>query len=461
MFTPSQYIQILEKKIDDLTQLVLDDRQQFQAKAKDTDSHTVWINDLYRKVDDQEFEAPRRTYTTKLPAYNPQKETFRAYLRRFEVHCTNNRMSEDAKKSELVTSSVGSIDHILNRREIEDWTTRELIAECKQRMCPDLTITQVEGELYDINLQSTDDPEAVMRKIEAITEKADPLLCKRTELSVVQCEHFMRLIHTNIPMYAYIRRKIGMRKDPSEALMYAKEYLRERGDENRYNNELIRRQLESLKIPGVSAQALESLSGTWTPFQHKAAPGVPEVTSMAKTAVQEVGAACQLTSIEPGADEPIADFMARFLSQNEKVPMSEIIKRLNTSEQIRRDLNQCGVPDRFKGKTQNQQGQQQASNQGSNNSRQSWKTGNRQPASGNPSSFKKDQKSGNKSQNRDNKGGGDRKDAKFRNARRFRPVQLEVDGKLQQFYEPIDDEEEEAPEGGEESLDLQLDENRE
>ena len=182
---------------------------------------------------------------------------------------------------------------------------------------------------------------------------------------------------------------------------------------------------------------------------------------MAKTAVQEVGAACQLTSIEPGADEPIADFMARFLSQNEKVPMSEIIKRLNTSEQIRRDLNQCGVPDRFKGKTQNQQGQQQASNQGSNNSRQSWKTGNRQPASVNPSSFKKDQKSGNKSQNRDNKGGGDRKDAKFRNARRFRPVQLEVDGKLQQFYEPIDDEEEEAPEGGEESLDLQLDENRE
>lgn len=259
-----------------------------------------------------------------------------------------------------------------------------------------------------------------------------------------------------------------MSKDPNRALDLAREYLREKGDENRYNNELIRRQLESLNIPGVTPQALQSLPGTWTPFQHKVAPGVPEVTApsttlKSKVSVQEVGTAYQLTSIEPGEDESTADFMARFLSQNEKVPMSEIIKRLNTSEQIRRDLNQCGVPDRFKGKTQNSQNAQnpQASSQSSSGNRQSWKSANKPQYSKSESSFKKPQNFGGKNQNRDKGGSGDRNSGKFRPAKRFRPVQLEVDGKLQQFYEPIDDDDEDQQDNCEESLDLQLDETKE
>ena len=62
-------------------------------------------------------------------------------------------MDAEAQKNELITSSVGSIDHILDRREVADWTISELLSECRSRMCPDLTITQVEGELYDIQLQ--------------------------------------------------------------------------------------------------------------------------------------------------------------------------------------------------------------------------------------------------------------------------------------------------------------------
>ena len=373
-------------------------------------------------------------------------------------------MDAEAQKNELITSSVGSIDHILDRREVADWTISELLSECRSRMCPDLTITQVEGELYDIQLQEQDDPEAVMRKIETVLAKADPNTCRRQELAIVQCDHFLRLIHTNIPMYAYVRRQMGMRRDPADALLLAKQYLREKGDENRYNNELIRRQLESLKIPGVTPQALESLPGSWTPFQHKVAPGIPSVMAKSsipsgKISVQEVGAACQLTSIEPGEDESTADFMARFLSQNEKVPMSEIIKRLNTSEQIRRDLNQCGVPDRFKGKAQNSQNQQSTQNSGGN--RPAWKSAGKQQTSKGDGSFKKAQNPGAKAQNRENRGGGDRNSGKFRPAKRFRPVQLEVDGKLQQYYEPIEDDEEETVDNCEESLDLQLDETKE
>ena len=425
------------------------------------------IQGMYSNLEElhQNPARPQRTYTTKLLSYNPHKETFRSFLRRFEVHSDVNKLDAMTQKFELVTSAIGAIDHILVRKDIKEWKIDELLAECKERMCPDLTETQIEEELYDLEVREEDKPEDIMRRVEEVLAKADPTELDRPSIQVMQCEHFMRLIHTFRPMFTYVRRQLGQKKDPLVALRLAKEYMREKGDENRYTTRLIEQRLSLLNLNAPSSVA-SSGSGAWKPFHNQAQPGVPKAPASCPglsgipKPTQEVGT-CAMVDVQPVQDETSADFMARFLSHNDKVPMSEIIKRLNTSEQMRRDLQQCGVPDKFKNKGQNSQGsmqsggnprQAQSSGQSSNSNRQYSQNSNRRGNyQGNSSQGRSNQDSGNRSSG--NKGGN------FK-GRRFREVQIEVDGKLQQFYEPIEEDavqEEPVPE----SLDLQLDENAE
>ena len=387
---------------------------------------------------DASEQKPKRMYSARMTSFDPKRESFRAFLRRFDIYAEANKLDPIAQKYELVANAVGAIDHILCKKDLRDWSISELVAECKERMCPDWSLPQVEQALYALVLDPQEDPEAVMRKIEELIMKADPSLVTRSQISALQCENFLRCISVHRPMHTYVRTKVGTTKDPKMALSLAKEYKREKGDDNAYMVDLCRWFSANQQVPTQMPTQPPTLLMPQTNL-----PGVPNLTSgtfstglAGTTPTQQPAAANQIEFILQMENESDSDFYARFLSKNEKVPMQEIIKRFNDLERFKRNVHQATMPDHLRNQNQgNQQGQKPWNNQNQNQNRNSSSNNNQNRPNNN---------NNNRGSGRNQ---GNNRDDKKKREKRYKKVEKEIDGKMQSFF-VTDDEDDGQPDIG-------------
>ena len=360
-----------ERRVDDLA-------NQLQRLQFLYDQQNYEYRQIVRAAEDNRFTAerawdgvqrlhgrhePRRFYTAKLSPYNQSKETFRAFLDRFRAHCRVNDLDEDAQKHELISNSAGAINHILARKDIFEWSIQELLRECRDRMCPDWTFVQLEDALYALNVQNADDPEAIMRRIEDVTAKADPQLLTREMVEAVQTEHFMRFVYLHKPMFVYVRKHLGASKDSKRALSLAKEYIREYGDQNSYFSSLITNQFGQLQksVPALAqlAPALAALVPQ-PMFPATVQPGVPQLTGnpFGLAGIQTPAAApAQSSEVQMAEGEGLGDLYRRYLEANENITPDEMRKRLNDAERTRREVENMKNPQGQRQSGQNTGGQ--------------------------------------------------------------------------------------------------------
>ena len=382
---------------------------------------------------------PQKNYFARLPPYNAQKETFRAYLSRYENYCESNALNETARKQELVSTAAGAVDRITMRKPLVEWNLAELLQECKDRLCDHWTTAQLEQALYTLTVESSDDPETIMRKVEDILEKADIDRVPQWQLELLQCEHFMRLIHVHVPMHTYVRRRLGANINPKTALAVAKEYLRDKGDENVYITDLIKKQLQ------VQPQNLTSATPQpWTPFSYVPQPGVPEKKGLnvGLAGIPPKAVAAHYQPVIQQDNEPVADYMRRFLAANEEVSKEELIRRLNDCERLKRDLHQAGIPDKFK-----KSGQSDYDNSVDRGRGRGRGYPPRQQTQTQKPGFQKDDRDFTPRKTFDKNGKPKRFDNKFRGKpsdKRYRKVETEVNGKIQSHFVTDDEEEPEV-----------------
>ena len=381
--------------------------------------------------------APRR-YIPKLLPYNAQKETFRAYLSRYENYCDSNGLDEVARKQELVSTAAGAVDRITMRKPLQQWHLEELLQECRERLCEHWTTPQLEQALYCLAVEPSDDPETIMRKVEDILEKADIDRVPVWQLEQLQCEHFMRLIHVHVPMHTYVRRRLGASRDPNRALSMAKEYLRDKGDENVYITDLIKKQLQLQPQNPITATPQP-----WTPFSYVPQPGVPpkKGISMGLAGIPQPAVAAHYQPVIQEEGEPTADYMRRFLAANDEVSKDELIRRLNDCERLKRDLHQAGVPDKFKKNRQSDYDNPSDRGRGRGRGRGYPP---RNASQSQPPAYRKDEKEFTPRKTFDKNGKPRRPDNRFRGKppeKRYRKVETEVNGTVQVHFVSDDEEE--------------------
>ena len=129
-----------------------------------------------------------------------------------------------------------------------------MLLACRERLGADQTLAQVQAQLYALETKPDGSPNEAMCRVEDIISKAQVEELERRELSKIQQQAFLRLIHVHEPMYYYVNEHTIQTSDPYEALTLAKKYLRTRGHEADYFNKLVERQLEKRGIKEIKTE---------------------------------------------------------------------------------------------------------------------------------------------------------------------------------------------------------------
>ena len=66
----------------------------------------------------------------------------------------------------------GPCDRIVKKCKVRQWNWKELMDACKRRLLPGRSRNQVLLDLAKVEVKLDDDPEKIMARIEAITDKA-------------------------------------------------------------------------------------------------------------------------------------------------------------------------------------------------------------------------------------------------------------------------------------------------
>ena len=192
---------------------------------------------------------------TKLRPYTKDKEDFSLFENRFLSMWRTAMWSDQRALSELIQNlQTPRAERVVRSKLISEWTAQTLLLACRERLGADQTLAQVQAQLYALETKPDESPDEAMCRVEDIISKAQVEELERRELSKIQRQAFLRLIHVHEPMYYYVNEHTIQTSDPYEALTLAKKYLRTRGHEADYFNKLVERQLEKRGIKEVKTE---------------------------------------------------------------------------------------------------------------------------------------------------------------------------------------------------------------
>ena len=174
---------------------------------------------------------------------------FRLWDQKFEIFSTDFNWDESRKLTELVMLLQGKAERIVKTRSIPEWTSDSLRKACRLRLCKKKNIPQLVMELHSVRTDSSDNPESIMQKIEAVLNQADTDV-NRIRIQRIKFDKFIDMIRENEPMLFYVEGKMqtDIEPDPYKALELAKEYVREKSHQIQYTSRIISDQLRAAGI---------------------------------------------------------------------------------------------------------------------------------------------------------------------------------------------------------------------
>ena len=211
---------------------------------------------------------------------------------------------------------------------------------CKRRLLPGRSQNQRLLDLAKIEVKLDDDPEKIMARIEAITDKACSNVSE-SEKQYMQAEAFRRCLTVHIPLMTYVNNNTADRNDPEELLSVAQEYFRERSAGTEFYANLIQQGIRD-HVQGVSKPLSEQgmfpgvqSSATTYSWKPTATPAMTSQLALpAPASVQQ----------HQGEDDEQVQILAHFIRKNEKLNNDDLVKRLNEFERFMRDSRVAGLP---------------------------------------------------------------------------------------------------------------------
>ena len=190
---------------------------------------------------------------SKLRPYSKDTDDFNLFEMRFKSMWRLANWTGARALSELVQNlQTPRAERIVKSKDMSLWTADSLIDACHDRLCPNLSLSQVKTELYELEPNETETPEETMCRVEAIMNRAMQTPGNRAALNMLQRQTFIRLIAIHEPMFFYVNEKSRDHYEPYDALRVAKEYIRTHGHESSYFNKLVDRKLEKMGIEDKS-----------------------------------------------------------------------------------------------------------------------------------------------------------------------------------------------------------------
>ena len=247
---------------------------------------------------------------TKLRPYTKDKENFDLFENRYLSMWRTANWSEERALSELIQNlQTPRAERVVRSKLISEWTAATLLEACRERLGADLTLAQVQAQLYSLEPKSDESPDEAMCRVEDVIAKAQIDDLERRELNKVQRQAFLRLIHIHEPMYYYVNENSISTSDPYDALTLAKKYLRTRGHEADYFTKLVERQLEKRGIKEPEADSAEKTDS-------KSSTSTSKKDSVSVSALSELSAKVDKLLSGSTASSNVATVDARYLPTN-------------------------------------------------------------------------------------------------------------------------------------------------
>ena len=289
-------------------------------------------------------ESNERTHSSwndvasKIPIYYKETDDFGLWCDKFYDNVYKEGWDDETALQIMKNKLRGPCDRIVKKCKVRQWNWKELMDACKRRLLPGRSRNQVLLELAKVEVKLDDDPEKIMARIEAITDKACSAVSE-SEKQYMQAEAFRRCLTVHIPLMTYVNNNTADRNDPEELLAVAQEYFRERSAETEFYANLIQQGIrdhvqgvakplsEQGMFPGVQSSAT---TYSWKPA---ATSTMSQLALPAPATVQQ----------HQGEDEEQAQILAHFIRKNEKLNNDDLIKRLNEFERFMRDCRTAGL----------------------------------------------------------------------------------------------------------------------
>ena len=281
---------------------------------------------------------------------------FHLWAEKFENHTEN--WDEPRKLRELINLLGGKAEDVVVGRARAEWTSEELLKECKKRITPGMSRWKMELLLKKIEPEPYEDPDDTMDRIEAVMRKGASTFTTAVR-NKLKFNAFMRLVEENEPLYSYIMRKKEKEEDPGEALDLARKYADKHGDSQRYNMKTMQKILgkSGVIIPDINIQAClpnaahrDSLNSALlnpAPISSQLrSNSTPNLTALGKATVNshDVGKQLQSESVchyaDLECDIPLedVDVMPRYFEKGYKPTAEELGYRANDTERFKRDF---------------------------------------------------------------------------------------------------------------------------
>ena len=214
-------VQAVRNQTEETTRLALD-----ESRSTSND-----LNEMRRTLDAKSSDP----HPTKLRPYSKDVEDFSLFEVRFRSMWALAKWTPARALSELVQNlQTARAERIVKSRDMSLWTAETLLATCLERLSPNMSLSQVQGELYKLESDPTETPEQTMCRIEDVIGRAKSSNANRRQLNAIQREAFLRLIYDQQPMYFYVNERSLNMEAPYEALEHAKEYVRTKGHEAQF-----------------------------------------------------------------------------------------------------------------------------------------------------------------------------------------------------------------------------------
>ena len=274
---------------------------------------------------------------SKIPVFYKETDDFGLWCEKFYENVYKEGWDDETALQIMKHKLRGPCDRIVKKCRVRRWNWKELMDACKRRLIPGRSQNQILLDLAKIEVKLDDDPEKIMARIEAITDKACSDVSE-SEKQYMQAEAFRRCLTVHIPLMSYVNKHTADRNDPEELLAVAQEYFRERSAETEFYSNLIQQGIrdhvqgvtkplsEQSMFPGVQSSAT---TYSWKP----AAAPTPQLAQPAPASVQQ----------HQSEEDEQAQILAHFIRKNEKLGNDDLIKRLNEFERFMRDCRNAGL----------------------------------------------------------------------------------------------------------------------
>ena len=199
-------------------------------------------------------EVQTKVFIPKLVPFTSENDDIRLYIKRFESYAETLNLNEEQQVSEFIAHGRGPIEPIVLTKDLDTWKIQDLKDTVLLRLSPKWDMNQIEQELYKIQVDENDDPDAVMKKVEHVLIKRDPEI-QISRLRQTQFHHFVRLIHIHEPMHTFVLNELKTSTDPDQALESARKYLRTKGNDVTYIRHLVHKTLKDAGIPTKNVDA--------------------------------------------------------------------------------------------------------------------------------------------------------------------------------------------------------------